>query len=211
MTSRPHDVMERAEGAKDTAGLARRRLLRLEYLLLVAIALVVTAFTAAFFYFGGDGDELRRYGYAGLFLVNLLGSASIFMPSPAAASVVGGGAFLHDFLGVPAFFWVGLVAGLGEALGEVTGYLAGYGGRVVVEDHPHYRRLRGWMERNGTATMFLLAVVPNPLFDMGGLVAGAVTMPLPRFFLAVLAGKVIKDWYMAGFGGLGGALLGRLA
>jgi membrane protein YqaA with SNARE-associated domain len=210
LTSRPHDVMERAGGAKDTAGLARRRLLRLEYLLLVAIALLVTAFTVAFFYLGGDGEDLRRYGYAGLFLVNLLGSASIFMPSPAAASVVGGGAFLHDFLGVPAFFWVGLVAGLGEALGEVTGYLAGYSGRVVVEDHPHYRRLRGWMERHGTVTMFLLAVVPNPLFDMGGLVAGAVAMPLPRFFLAVLAGKVIKDWYMAGFGGLGGALLGHL-
>jgi membrane protein YqaA with SNARE-associated domain len=212
LTSRPHDMMERVEGARGQAraGAPRRRFLRFEYLLLVAFALVVTAFTAAFFYLGGDGEELRRYGYGGLFLVNLLGSASIFMPSPAAASVVGGGAFLHDFLGVPTFFWVGLVAGLGEALGEFTGYLAGYGGRLVVEEHPQYQRLRGWMQRHGTVTMFLLALVPNPLFDMGGLAAGAVQMPVPRFFLAVLAGKVIKDWYMAAFGGLGVFLLGHL-
>jgi len=205
-------MMERVEGARGQAraGAPRRRFLRFEYLLLVAFALVVTAFTAAFFYLGGDGEELRRYGYGGLFLVNLLGSASIFMPSPAAASVVGGGAFLHDFLGVPTFFWVGLVAGLGEALGEFTGYLAGYGGRLVVEEHPQYQRLRGWMQRHGTVTMFLLALVPNPLFDMGGLAAGAVQMPVPRFFLAVLAGKVIKDWYMAAFGGLGVFLLGHL-
>ncbi len=212
LASRPHDMMERAEGAKRTAGPAppRRRFLRYEYLLLVALALVVTGFTAAFFYLGGDGEELRRYGYAGLFLINLLGSASIFMPSPAAASVVGGGAFLHDFLGVPAFFWVGLVAGLGETLGELTGYLAGYGGRVVVQDHPQYQRVHRWMEKRGTVTMFALALVPNPLFDLGGLAAGALEMPLPRFLVAVLAGKVIKDWYMAAFGGLGGSLLGHL-
>jgi len=212
LSSRPHDMMERAEGAQGRVGTGppRRRFLRFEYLLLVAAALVVTAFTAGYFYLGGDGEGLRRYGYAGLFLVNLLGSASIFMPSPAAASVLGGGAFLHDFLGVPTFFWVGLVAGLGEALGEFTGYLAGYGGRVVVQDHPQYRRVHRWMERHGTVTIFLLALVPNPLFDLGGLAAGAVEMPVPRFFLAVLAGKVIKDWYMAAFGGLGWALLGHL-
>jgi len=81
---------------------------------------------------------------------------------------------------------------------------------VVVQDHPQYRRVHRWMERHGTVTIFLLALVPNPLFDLGGLAAGAVEMPVPRFFLAVLAGKVIKDWYMAAFGGLGWALLGHL-
>lgn len=183
---------------------------RLEYSLLLGVALLMTAFAVAFFYFGADTSNLKAWGYAGVFLINLVGSASILMPSPAVASVFGGGALLHDFLGVPAFIWVGLVAGLGEALGEFSGYAAGYGGRIVFENRPEYQRVRGWMERHGTVSMFLLSLFPNPLFDVAGVAAGAVQMPLRRFFLAVLAGKVIKDTYLAAVGGLGADLIIRL-
>jgi membrane protein DedA with SNARE-associated domain len=183
---------------------------RLEYSLLLGVALLMTAFAVAFFYFGADTSNLKAWGYAGVFLINLVGSASILLPSPAVASVFGGGALLDDFLGVPAFIWVGLVAGLGEALGEFSGYAAGYGGRIVFENRPEYQRVRGWMERHGTVSMFLLSLFPNPLFDVAGVAAGAVQMPLRRFFLAVLAGKVIKDTYLAAVGGLGADLIIRL-
>jgi membrane protein DedA with SNARE-associated domain len=183
---------------------------RLEYSLLLGVALLMTAFAVAFFYFGADTSNLKAWGYAGVFLINLVGSASILLPSPAVASVFGGGALLHDFLGVPAFIWVGLVAGLGEALGEFSGYAAGYGGRIVFENRPEYQRVHRWMERHGTVSMFLLSLFPNPLFDVAGVAAGAVQMPLRRFFLAVLAGKVIKDTYLAAVGGLGADLIIRL-
>ncbi|MBI1886177.1 MAG: VTT domain-containing protein [Chloroflexi bacterium] len=193
---------------KQAAEAKRRGPPRLEVALLLGIAVIMTAFTVAFFYFGADVSELRTYGYAGLFLINLLGAASILLPSPAAASVFGGGAFLHDFLGIPAFFWVGLVAGLGETIGEFTGYAAGYGGRVIVQDRPEYARVHRWMERHGVITMFVMSVIPNPLFDLAGVAAGAVQMPVGRFFVTVLVGKVIKDWYMAALGELGIRLVG---
>src|SRR5712692_9795422 len=104
---------------------------RFEYTLMIGSVLLMTAFAIAFFYFSTEISDLRSYGYAGLFLINLVGAASIFLPSPAGASVLGGGAFLSDFLGVPAFIWVGLVAGLAEAIGEFCGYAAGLGGRVI--------------------------------------------------------------------------------
>jgi membrane protein DedA with SNARE-associated domain len=183
---------------------------RLEYTLLVGVALLMTAFAVAFFYFGADTSNLKAWGYAGVFLINLVGSASILLPSPAVASVFGGGALLNDFLGVPAFIWVGQVAGLGETLGEFSGYAAGYGGRIVFENRPEYQRVHGWMERHGTASMFLFSVFPNPLFDIAGVAAGAVKMPLRRFFLAVLAGKIIKDTYLAAVGGLGVDIIARV-
>lgn len=183
---------------------------RLEYTLLVGVALLMTAFAVAFFYFGADTSNLKAWGYAGVFLITLVGSASILLPSPAAASVVGGGALLDDFLGVPAFLWVGLIAGIGEALGEFTGYAAGYGGRIIFEHRPEYQRVRGWMERRGTVTIFLLSLFPNPLFDVAGVAAGAVKMPVRRFFLAVLAGKVIKNTYLAAMGGLGADIVAHL-
>ncbi len=184
---------------------------RLEYSLLLAVALLISAFTIAFFYVGADISNLRAYGYAGLFVINLIGAASILLPSPAAASVFGGGAFLSSFLGVPAFVWVGLVAGLGESIGEFSGYAAGYGGRIIVQKRPEYRRIHGWMQRHGVITMFLLSIVPNPLFDLAGIAAGAVQMPVLRFFLAVLGGKVIKDLYLAAIGGLGAAIFTYLS
>src|SRR3990170_3181359 len=184
---------------------------RLEYTLLLGVALLMTAFAVTFFYFGADINNLRTYGYAGLFVVNLIGAASILLPSPAAASVFGGGAFLSGFLGLPAFLWVGLVAGLGEAIGEFSGYAAGYGRRIIVQNRPEYRRIHSWMQRHGVITMFLMSIIPNPLFDLAGVAAGAVQMPIPRFFLAVLGGKVIKDLYLAAIGGLGAAIFTHLS
>ncbi len=199
------------QGEDETAPQEQRGFVwRLEYTLLVGVALLMTAFAIAFFFFGADTSNLRSWGYAGVFLINLVGAASILLPSPAVASVFGGGALLDDFLGVPAFIWVGLIAGSGEALGEFTGYAAGYGGRVVFENRPEYERVHSWMERHGTATMFGLSIFPNPLFDLAGVAAGAVRMPIRRFFPAVLSGKIIKDTYLAAIGGLGASIFTHL-
>ena len=200
----------REEERAEIVQAAGRFVWRLEYTLLLGVALLLTLFAIAFFYFSADISNLKSYGYAGLFLINLVGAASILLPSPASASVVGGGALLADFLGVPAFIWVGLVAGLAEALGEFSGYAAGYGGRLIVENSPQYDRVSRWMERNGTMTMFLMATIPNPLFDIAGLAAGAVRMPMGRFFVAVLAGKVVKDIWMGALGAVGFSVVGNL-
>jgi uncharacterized membrane protein YdjX (TVP38/TMEM64 family) len=183
---------------------------RFEYTLLIGVFLLLTAFAIGFFYFSADIESLKSYGYAGLFLINLIGAASILLPSPAAASVVAAGALLEDFLGVPAFIWVGLVAGLGEAIGEFSGYAAGYGGRFIVEERPAYGRIRAWMEKRGFMTMFVMSTIPNPFFDVAGLAAGAVQMPLRRFFFAVLGGKVIKNTWLAAAGGVGAGVVAHL-
>jgi hypothetical protein len=78
---------------EETTAAARRRwtLLRLEYILLIAVVLLMTVFAFSFFYFQVEVSRLKDYGYAGVFVVNFIGAASMFLPTPAAASVVGGG------------------------------------------------------------------------------------------------------------------------
>lgn len=148
----------------------------------VLLAVVVTLVIALF------RDELarfERYGYPGVFFISLLGNATVILPAPSLAVVFGMGGVLN-----PLF--VGLVAGVGEALGELTGYLAGYGGRAVVEDWKMYERLERWMQRNGSATIFVLSAIPNPVFDLAGIAAGALRFPLTHFLLSCWAGKTIK-------------------
>ncbi len=184
---------------------------RFEYTLLVGVALLLTLFAIGFFYFSTDVSNLASFGYFGVFIISLVGAASILLPSPAVVSVLGGGALLNDFLGIPAWFWVGIVAGLGEAIGEFSGYAAGYGGRVFIEDRPSYARIRRWMERRGALTLFVMSTIPNPAFDLVGLTAGAVQMPMRKFFFSVLAGKTIKNMWLAGLASAGVTVFSNLA
>ena len=87
---------------------------------------------------------------------------------------------------------VGLVAGAGAALGELVGYLAGFSGQAVVERADMYDRLTRWMQRNGALTVFFLALVPNPFFDVAGIIAGMLKMPLFKFLFWCWAGETLK-------------------
>lgn len=134
--------------------------------------------------------ELAALGYGGIFVVSLLSSATIILPAPSLALVFAMGSALPPLL-------VGLAAGIGEALGELTGYAAGFGGRAVIEEERTYERLKEWMERRGGITIFVLSVIPNPLFDLAGIAAGTLRYPLWRFFVICWAGKSIKTTAVA--------------
>jgi membrane protein DedA with SNARE-associated domain len=99
---------------------------------------------------------------------------------------------------------VGFVAGMGGALGEISGYLAGFSGQAVIERVDIYDRMVKWMSRNGNLTVLLLAAMPNPFFDLTGIAAGALKMPILRFLFWCLIGVTIK---MTGFALLGSASL----
>ena len=87
---------------------------------------------------------------------------------------------------------VGIVAGAGAAIGELSGYMAGFSGQTVAERTKIYGRIEGWMQRYGMLTIFVLAAIPNPFFDLAGMSAGALKMPLHKFLIACLFGKIIK-------------------
>lgn len=73
----------------------------------------------------GGGDQLLTLGYVGVFAVALATSATVFLPVPGVAVVVGAGAMMHPLV-------VGIVAGFGATTGELTGFYAGrLGGRLT--------------------------------------------------------------------------------
>jgi membrane protein DedA with SNARE-associated domain len=89
-------------------------------------------------------------------------------------------------------FWVSIAAGAGAALGELSGYLAGFSGQAVVENTERYQRVVGWMEKYGNVTILVLAFIPNPLFDLAGMVAGILKMPIWKFLIYCVVGKILK-------------------
>jgi len=146
--------------------------------------------------------NLAGYGYLGVFLISLLGNATVILPVPSLAVVFAGGGVLNPLL-------VGLVAGLGEPLGELTGYLAGYGGSAVIADTPRFERVKDWMRRRGFLTLFVLSAIPNPLFDLAGIAAGALRYPVWRFLAACWLGKTSKALILAYLGSFSVGLIER--
>lgn len=160
-----------------------RRVVRLQRV--GALLIVIFVFLAALL-FRERLVEYERYGFLGIFITMLLGSATVVLPMPGLAIVYVAGSIWNPLL-------VGLVASIGDAMGEATGYLAGYAGQGLVENTAIYRHFEKWMRRNGLLTIFLVSAIPNPFFDLVGVAAGASRFPAKWFFLATWVGKTIKD------------------
>jgi len=62
------------------------------------------------------------------------------------------------------------------------------------------QRIEGWMQKYGLVTLFVLAAIPNPAFDLGGIVAGATKIPVWKYLLAVGLGKAVKFFFFAFLG-----------
>ena len=155
------------------------RLLRL-FILLLIVGLSI------FLYLNRNQiKQLEGYGYPGIFLFNLLSSATLILPVPGVALTSLMGAIFNPF-------WVAIAAGTGAALGELSGYLAGFSGQTAAERTPMYARIEGWMARYGEGVILVLAIIPNPFFDVAGMIAGILKMPVWRFLLYCWIGKIIK-------------------
>ena len=85
-----------------------------------------------------------------------------------------------------------IAAGSGAALGELTGYLAGFSGQFVVEHKDWYQKLEQLMKKYGNLTVLVMAFIPNPLFDLTGIAAGVLKMPVARFLFWCAIGKILK-------------------
>ena len=129
--------------------------------------------------------DLEKVGYAGLGLTVLLASGGLVVPIPSLATACAAGAFLNPV-------YVALVAGTAGTLGELTGYFLGYTGRGILDRSRLYQRLEGWTRRRGWLVLFVVALIPNPIFDLVGIAAGALRYPLWRFLGVVWMGKFCK-------------------
>jgi uncharacterized membrane protein YdjX (TVP38/TMEM64 family) len=157
--------------------------------------LVVIAITVFIFSIRDQAETLSTYGYPGIFLLSLLSNATLILPAPGIALTFAAGAIFDPF-------WVAIAAGAGATIGEFTGYAAGFSGKGAVENSKTYARLERLTERYGHWTIFTLALLPNPLFDLAGASAGALGMRVPKFLFWTWLGKTLKMLIFAFAGAL---------
>ena len=81
----------------------------------------------AFYVFGDFFKDSTSLGLIGLFIINLVSSASLFLPAQAFLTVSAGGNLSPPLL-------VALIASFGASLGDMVSYLFGSSGRKLTRE-----------------------------------------------------------------------------
>jgi membrane protein DedA with SNARE-associated domain len=149
--------------------------------------------------------EIARYGYLAIFVLMLLESACI--PIPSEVTMLFGGALVTAPFLAPEQqleFWLVVVAGtLGNLVGSWLAYWAGYsGGRPLIDRWGRYLLIRphevdrahAWFERRGQAAVFFGRLLPV-IRTFISLPAGVVRMPFWRFTVYTVLGCL--PWVVA--------------
>jgi membrane protein DedA with SNARE-associated domain len=139
-------------------------------------------------------NVVAELGLAGIFVLMLLESACIPIPSEATMLFAG----FNVSEGHYSLFMVTLVGSLANLVGSWVAYAVGWYGRVdILEKHgrklhikpSHLAMADRWFERHGDATVFFTRMLPI-VRTFISLPAGVARMPFWRFSVLTFAGCV---------------------
>lgn len=143
-------------------------------------------------------DVIDATGLAGVFVLMLLESACVPIPSEATMLFAG----FNVSEGNLTLFGVVAAGVLGNLVGSLIAYAVGYYGRIELLDrnrliHVNRRHLESadrWFERHGPATVFFTRMLPI-IRTFISLPAGMARMQLSKFVVYTLAGCI--PWVLA--------------
>lgn len=174
---------------------------RMEYAALAAVGVFAVTLAIAFVALGlGEDDITGGWGYPILWVISGLRASSVILPIPGGGLTIAAGAIMDPLWGIPVPIAVGVTAGSAESLGEFTGYWAGLNGGKLMEGRRLYELIRRWIRKAPFPTMFVMAFMPSPVFDVAGIAAGAARVPIRIFYPAILLGKIGRGIAMAAVG-----------
>jgi len=155
----------------------------------VAVLILSISLSIGLFLFRDYFRDLRNLGLIGIFLINLISSATFFVSGPAFITVIAGGSIYHPLL-------VAFVASLGASIGDMVAYFFGYSGRNLtvhrLQKKLWFKVTEGVFKTYGTIFVLVLALIPNPFFDALGLFAGVLGMKYSKFFFLMLVGRFAR-------------------
>ena len=137
------------------------------------------------FLFRNQFQNINSISYPGILLLCFLANSTVLLPSPSLMLVASCSLIMNPFL-------VALMAALGSSAGEMTGYLFGSVGKDMSD------KVKKWLDKwqkkihHAEFWIFLMALLPLPLFDVAGIYSGGTGMSLWKFYIACFLGKFLK-------------------
>lgn len=124
-------------------------------------------------------------GYIGLLAACFLTNATVFLPASGIAFTISAATALNPVC-------CAIAGGIGTACGELVSYYCGRVGKNVIDKTDLFVTIQKYVNKYGIFTVWLLAFLPLPLFDLVGVTAGATKMSLPKYIIPCMIGKIMK-------------------
>lgn len=172
--------------------MVKKILVKYKFLILFVFSSAIIGLS---FLFQSQLAELGKWGLLGIFVLNILGSATLFIPAPAIATVVAGGLVYNPLL-------VAVIAAVGSAIGDMIGFGLGRSGKEFLfkKGSFKYNLTRDLFNQFGPLIIILFAFIPNPVFDAVGVFAGIFMYPPKKFFVYILIGRFLRNLLLAFIG-----------
>lgn len=142
------------------------------------------------FIFQKEVEKLGTLGYVGVMLMCFVSNATVLLPAPGLAVVVSYAQILSP---LP----VAIAGAIGTSLGELTGYVLGKKATGMSEKVQKCSDFFSKYIKSTKVLVFVLALLPLPLFDIAGLYAGSRNMKPLEFLLFCFSGKALKMLFYA--------------
>lgn len=163
----------------------------------IGVFLLSIVLSIAFYVFRDYFKDASSLGLLGLFIVNFISSATFFVSAPAFLTIIAGGNLYSPIL-------VAIIAAGGACLGDMLGFAFGHSGRKLtkkkLDRYKSIRFLEKHFHRHGALIIFIIAIIPNPFFDVVGILAGVLNYSPVKFFTVMLVGRFIRYWVLAQVG-----------
>lgn len=158
---------------------------KIRKILELLFVVIIIALSVVIFLMRDEIGNVSDVGYLGLFLLCFLANSTVLLPAPSLMIAASCALIMNPF-------GVALSAALGSSLGEFVGYAFG---TITKDLSPKFQKLLDKLTSkvsNQTVLVFILALLPLPLFDIVGIYSGGTKMNLVKFFAACFTGKFIK-------------------
>lgn len=137
----------------------------------------------------------------GIYLICTVTNSTVLLPASSLIIVLEYARVINPFLVV--FF-----GALGATTGELIGFFVGRAGSRVISKK-WFGRVKQKFEEHPYRWVLLFALIPVPIFDMAGIIAGSAKLNVFKFYSSCFCGKVIKmGSYVFVFGLLENIMIG---
>ncbi|MEM5792816.1 MAG: VTT domain-containing protein [Candidatus Aenigmatarchaeota archaeon] len=136
---------------------------------------------------------IYRWGYIGIFLVNLLEAVTLtFFPLPTMVFVFSFGKILNPFL-------VGLSAGLGGTLGSIIGYILGRGFKDIFEKKHEKKmnKIKKYIEKKNMFLAIIFLGFTPISYNLLPIFCGTIEYDIKKYLLAIFISRLLLNLFLA--------------
>lgn len=165
----------------------------------IAVFVLSIVLSIGFFVFQDFFKEAKTLGLLGLLVINFVSNASFFISAPAMLTVFAAGNLYSPIL-------VAIFSSSGAAAGDLLSFAIGHSGRRIfnhkLNKHILFLAVEDFFKAHGGWVLFFFSLIPNPIFDSIGLLAGIMHYSPVKFFMIIFMGRLIRFFFVAKFGSI---------